>query len=115
MENRGEKWNKMEAVDYFFKDFEWDELRADVENDPSFCYDLLPFESSTIFSSQTTTTAVVGDEDSTAWKRFHIHHSSGKFFNVLKLSSNSPSNFIFLGFLSFFFLVFIGCLVAKKA
>ena len=84
----------MEAVEYFFKDFEWDELRADVENDPSFCYDLLPFESSTIFSSQTTTTAV-GEEDSTAWKRFHIHHSSGKFFNFLKLSSNSPSNFFF--------------------
>ena len=92
----------MEAVEYFFKDFEWDELRADVENDPLFCYDLLPFESSTIFSSQTTTTIAVGEEDSTAWKRFHIHHSSGKFFNVLKLSSNSPSNFFF-GF-SFIFL-----------
>ncbi|XP_030960821.1 tRNA N(3)-methylcytidine methyltransferase METTL6 [Quercus lobata] len=74
----------MEAAEaeYFSKDFEWDELRAEVENDPSFRYHLLPFESSTIPSSQTTTRATTAEEeeDSTAWKRFHIRHSSGKFF-----------------------------------
>ena len=108
----------MEATEaeYFSKDFEWDELRAEVENDPSFRYHLLPFESSTISSSQTTTRATTAEEeDSTAWKRFHIRHSSGKFFKVLKLSSNSPFEFSFVGFLSFFFMVFIGCLVAGKA
>ena len=113
----------MEAAEaeYFSKDFEWDELRAEVENDPSFRYHLLPFESSTIPSSQTTTRARTAEEeeeeeeDSTAWKRFHIRHSSGKFFKVLKLSSNSPFEFSFVGFLSFFFMVFIGCLVAEKA
>ncbi|KAJ7978192.1 Methyltransferase-like protein [Quillaja saponaria] len=41
---------------YFSKDFEWEVLKAEVEADPSL------------------------QSDSDAWKRFHIRHSSGKFF-----------------------------------
>ncbi|KAG6647416.1 tRNA N(3)-methylcytidine methyltransferase METTL6 isoform X2 [Carya illinoinensis] len=64
----------MEAAEYFSKDFEWEELRAEVENDPSLRCHLLPFESSNPSSIK------AADEDSAAWKRFHVRHSSGKFF-----------------------------------
>ncbi|KAG7970295.1 hypothetical protein I3843_07G076100 [Carya illinoinensis] len=64
----------MEAAEYFSKDFEWEELRAEVENDPSLRCHLLPFESSNHSSIK------AADEDSAAWKRFHVRHSSGKFF-----------------------------------
>lgn len=67
---------KMEAAEYFSKDFEWEELRAEVENDPSLRCHLLPFESSNPSSIK------AADEDSAAWKRFHVRHSSGKFFKV---------------------------------
>lgn len=66
------------AAEYFSKDFEWKELRAEVENDPSFAQHLLPtFEptSSSSFPQSHST-------DSDAWKRFHIRHSAGKFFKV---------------------------------
>lgn len=108
----------MEAAEaeYFSKDFEWDELRAEVENDSSFRYHLLPFDSSTIPSSQTTTrsTTAVEEEDSTAWKRFHIRHSSGKFFKVLKLSSNSPSNFLLWVFFHFSLWSLFGVWLPRK-
>ncbi|KAB1202493.1 Methyltransferase-like protein 6 [Morella rubra] len=64
----------MEVAEYFSKDFEWEELKAEVENDPSFRCHLLPFECSNP-SSQ-----AAAEEDSIAWKKFHIRHSSGKFF-----------------------------------
>ncbi|GMY20401.1 tRNA N(3)-methylcytidine methyltransferase METTL6 [Fagus crenata] len=69
----------MEAAEYFSKDFEWEELRAEVENDPSLSYHVLPLESSTNNPSSQTK-AAAAEEDSAAWKRFHIRHSSGKFF-----------------------------------
>ena len=78
MKNKGGSRKKMEAAEaeYFSKDFEWDELRAEVENDPSFRYHLLPYESSTIPSSQTTTRATTAkEEDSTAnSSRFSSFH-----------------------------------------
>ncbi|KAL5566904.1 hypothetical protein UlMin_030068 [Ulmus minor] len=60
-------------AEYHSKDFEWEELRVEVENDPSFAHHFLSFQPSS--SSQT-----LADSDSDAWKRFHIRHSTGKFF-----------------------------------
>ncbi|XP_062178274.1 uncharacterized protein LOC133883086 isoform X2 [Alnus glutinosa] len=64
----------MEAAEYFSKDFEWEELKAEVENDSSFRFHLLPFQP----SNRPSQTAP--EDDSAAWKKFHIRHSSGKFF-----------------------------------
>jgi methyltransferase-like protein 6 len=66
----------MEAAEYFSKDFEWEELKAEVENDSSFRFHLLPFQP----SNRPSQTAP--EDDSAAWKKFHIRHSSGKFFKV---------------------------------
>ncbi|KAJ4719708.1 Methyltransferase-like protein [Melia azedarach] len=61
-----------EAEEYHSKDFEWETLKQQIENEPSLQYHLLPFHPSQ------------GEEgpenDSDAWKRFHSRHSSGKFF-----------------------------------
>ena len=118
MKNRERSRKKMEAAEaeYSSKDFEWDELRAEVEKDPSFLYHLLPYESSTIPSSQTTPRATTAEEeeDSTAWKRFHIRHCSGKFFKVLKLSSNSPSNFLLWVFFHFSLCSLLGVWLPRK-
>lgn len=57
-------------TEYFSKDFEWEELKEEVENDPSMRYHLIESQSSTSSPSQ----------DSEAWKRFHTRHSTGKFF-----------------------------------
>lgn len=103
----------MEVAEYFSKDFEWEELKAEVENDPSFRYHLLPFECSNP-SSQ-----AAAEEDSIAWKKFHIRHSSGKFFKVSTFPVFIPVtifkifNRIFLGFL-LILMGFIGCLVAEE-
>ncbi|XP_038890924.1 tRNA N(3)-methylcytidine methyltransferase METTL6 [Benincasa hispida] len=63
-----------EAAEYFSKDFEWNDLRIRVENDPLLQYHLLPFEPSNSVPS------VSPEADSDAWSRFHLRHSSGKFF-----------------------------------
>ncbi|RYR62688.1 hypothetical protein Ahy_A04g020408 isoform B [Arachis hypogaea] len=71
MSSSGDAEAEAEAeAEYFSKDFEWEEVRADVESNPSFRYHLLPFQPS---KSQT-------ESDVRAWKRFHVRHSSGKFF-----------------------------------
>lgn len=73
-----EERNKEEAeAEYHSKDFEWEELRAAVENDPSFCHHLLPFQP---ISSSSSSKQPQSDSD--AWKRFHTRHSAGKFFKV---------------------------------
>ncbi|KAL8159609.1 hypothetical protein V2J09_001146 [Rumex salicifolius] len=59
-----------EAVEYHSKDFEWEELRQDVESDPSLSYHISPFQS--LLSSACV--------DSEAWSKFHTRHSTGKFF-----------------------------------
>ncbi|KDP23696.1 hypothetical protein JCGZ_23529 [Jatropha curcas] len=58
-------------AEYFSKDFEWETLKHEVESNPSFQYHLLPFNSSQRQHEI---------EDSKAWQRFHVRHSSGKFF-----------------------------------
>ncbi|XP_022143187.1 methyltransferase-like protein 6 isoform X3 [Momordica charantia] len=63
-----------EAAQYFSKDFDWEDLRTRVENDPFLRHHLLPFEPSDRSPS------VSAEADSDAWKRFHLRHSSGKFF-----------------------------------
>ncbi|QHO07060.1 O-methyltransferase [Arachis hypogaea] len=84
MSSSGDAEAEAEA-EYFSKDFEWEEVRADVESNPSFRYHLLPFQPS---KSQ-------AESDVRAWKRFHVRHSSGKFFKV-------PLSF----FLNFFLVTF---------
>ncbi|XP_057962719.1 uncharacterized protein LOC131154162 [Malania oleifera] len=61
-------------TEYHSKDFEWEELRHEIEEDPSISYHLLPFPStSSPPPSQPS-------PDSQAWNNFHIRHSTGKFF-----------------------------------
>ncbi|RDX71503.1 Methyltransferase-like protein 6 [Mucuna pruriens] len=58
-------------AEYFCKDFEWEDLRAEVEANPSFAYH---FESASSSSLQPP------ESDVEAWKQFHLRHASGKFF-----------------------------------
>ncbi|KAK9292016.1 hypothetical protein L1049_019969 [Liquidambar formosana] len=57
-------------TDYHSKDFNWEELKQEIENDSSLRYHLLQSESTTSSPSQ----------DSEAWTMFHTRHSTGKFF-----------------------------------
>ncbi|XP_074566342.1 protein SHOOT GRAVITROPISM 6-like [Curcuma longa] len=59
-------------AEYYSKDFEWEDLRREVENDPSLRYHLASF----VPSSSCAATAVEAD----AWRSFHRRHSAGKFF-----------------------------------
>ncbi|KAL9416773.1 hypothetical protein AB3S75_039878 [Citrus x aurantiifolia] len=61
------------AGEYHSKDFEWETLKQEIENDPSLQYHLLPYNSSPEAAQE-------AEQDSDAWKRFHSRHSSGKFF-----------------------------------
>ncbi|XP_062084431.1 uncharacterized protein LOC133790704 isoform X4 [Humulus lupulus] len=70
--NGGIGLEEEKEAEYYSKDFEWEELRSHVENDPSFSHHLLPF--------QPQPQPQLLQSDSHAWKRFHIRHSSGKFF-----------------------------------
>lgn len=99
----------MRKAEYFSKDFEWEDLRAQVENDPSFSYHLLPFEptSFSLNSVATDQSHSSAADGSHAWNRFHHRHSSGKFFKVpiafplliyLFLSINKICHFIYLGY-----------------
>ncbi|XP_057424483.1 uncharacterized protein LOC130718052 [Lotus japonicus] len=63
-------------AEYFCKDFDWEEHRAEVESNPSFRYH---FESTPSSSSSTQSTSSP-DSDVQAWSQFHIRHASGKFF-----------------------------------
>ncbi|KAF5180962.1 Methyltransferase-like protein [Thalictrum thalictroides] len=60
-----------EEAEYFSKDFEWEELRKEVENNSNYSHHFLPFEPSSCSSSS---------KDSDAWQSFHNRHSTGKFF-----------------------------------
>ena len=63
---------KKEAeAEYHCHDFEWEDLRADVEANPSFSYHLSPFP---------TITASPQPPSSEAWRSFHRRHASGRFF-----------------------------------
>lgn len=65
-----------EEAEYHSKDFEWEELRTEVENSRLYSYHLLPFQPTPSDSSTPPQT------DSDAWKRFHNRHSSAKFFKA---------------------------------
>lgn len=57
------------AQEYHSKDFEWEELRNEIENDPSLSYHL---QKEAINSELS--------QESDAWNKFHTTHSTGKFF-----------------------------------
>ncbi|GAB4836043.1 hypothetical protein Ancab_000960 [Ancistrocladus abbreviatus] len=71
-----------EAAEYHSKDFEWEELRKEVESDPSLAYHLSPFEpsSSPFPPSFSPSSSSSSSPDSRAWSNFHTRHSTGKFF-----------------------------------
>ncbi|GAV66780.1 Methyltransf_23 domain-containing protein [Cephalotus follicularis] len=56
---------------YHSKDFKWETLKEEIENNPSYHYHLQPFHSPQHQHHQ---------QDSKAWQNFHTRHSSGKFF-----------------------------------
>ncbi|KAF2307014.1 hypothetical protein GH714_023297 [Hevea brasiliensis] len=71
--------NKEAEAEYFSKDFEWESLKHEIENNPSYVYHLLPFNQ----QPQPQEEEEEKEEesgDSKAWQMFHIRHSSGKFF-----------------------------------
>lgn len=75
----------MAAANYYSKDFEWDQLRQEIENNPSLAHHLLPFPNSSINQNQHTLLSsplslCSPQEDSEAWNNFHTRHSTGKFF-----------------------------------
>lgn len=63
-----------EETVYHSKDFDWEELRQRIENDPTLHYHFLPFTNQSLSSSAL---------DSQSWNHFHARHSTGKFFKVL--------------------------------
>ncbi|OMO72000.1 Methyltransferase-like protein [Corchorus capsularis] len=62
-----------EASEYHSKDFNWETLRQEIENDPSLKYHLLPFPSPQQEEQHSK-------DSIKAWQKFHNQHSSGKFF-----------------------------------
>ncbi|WVY98228.1 hypothetical protein V8G54_030379 [Vigna mungo] len=79
---KGTTSNEGEAQ-YFCKDFHWEDLRAEVEANPSYSYH---FE-----SASSSSLSPPPESDVLAWKLFHLRHASGRFFKV-------PSLFLFAFF-----------------
>lgn len=73
-----------EAIEYHSKDFEWDKLRQEIENDPSLVYHLLPFEDG--IDNHNPSSPSLHLQDSDAWNKFHTRHSTGKFFKVIYIN-----------------------------
>ncbi|KAK3143136.1 hypothetical protein QOZ80_4BG0358850 [Eleusine coracana subsp. coracana] len=69
-----ESTSKDEA-EYHSHDFEWEDLKAEVEADPAFSYHLSPF-----VGPAATTNSPPPPPSSEAWRSFHRRHASGKFF-----------------------------------
>lgn len=65
-----------QAENYYSKDFDWDELREEVERNPSLQFHFLPY-SNAVNQTQDA------QRDSEAWDKFHARHSTGKFFKVI--------------------------------
>ncbi|GMG99586.1 hypothetical protein Nepgr_001426 [Nepenthes gracilis] len=65
------------AAEYYSNDFEWEDLRREVENDPSLAFHFSPFRPSLSISSSSSSPDY---SDASAWSRFHTRHSTGKFF-----------------------------------
>lgn len=74
----------MAAANYYSKDFEWDQLRQEIESNPSLAHHLLPFPNSATQNQDTLLSSPISlcssQEDSEAWNKFHTRHSTGKFF-----------------------------------
>lgn len=75
MEGGGER--AAEAEEYHCHDFEWEDLRAEVEANPAFSYHLSPFPT-TVGTPETPPPP----PPSEAWTSFHRRHTCGKFFKV---------------------------------
>jgi len=86
VENAGK--DEVEA-EYHSHDFEWEDLRAEVESDPAFSYHLSPFP------GPAASTTSPPQPSSEAWRSFHRRHASGKFF---KVASPSPAQKPFFPF-----------------
>ncbi|KAI8032859.1 hypothetical protein LOK49_LG01G00198 [Camellia lanceoleosa] len=93
-----------EAVgEYHSKDFKWDQLRREIESDPSLlCHFLLPLDlhdddhthlpssSQSLSGSGSVSVSVSSpSQDSDAWNIFHSRHS-GKFFKRRNLLKQFP-------------------------
>jgi methyltransferase-like protein 6 len=63
-----------EAAEYHSHDFEWEDLRDEVESDPTFSYHVSPFP------GPAASTTLPPQPSSEAWRSFHRRHASGKFF-----------------------------------
>lgn len=61
-------------AEYHSHDFEWEDLKEEVESGPAFSYHLSPFLEP---AASTTSTPQPSSE---AWRSFHRRHASGKFF-----------------------------------
>ncbi|TVU39458.1 hypothetical protein EJB05_12878 [Eragrostis curvula] len=71
-----ESTGKDEAeAEYHSHDFEWEDLKAEVEANPGFSYHLSPFP-----GPAGTMNLPPPPPSSEAWRSFHRRHSSGKFF-----------------------------------
>ncbi|KAF6153235.1 hypothetical protein GIB67_036581 [Kingdonia uniflora] len=63
-----------ETTQYFSKDFKWEDLREEIERDPSLRHHLLSFDPFSTLSPPSS------KNYSEAWRGFHHRHSTGRFF-----------------------------------
>lgn len=83
---------KEEAENYYSNDFDWDQLRKEIESDSSLLYHLLPFSdgedvrelnnsgNAAAIMDRVESSMSTSAEDSEAWNKFHACHATGKFF-----------------------------------
>ena len=64
-------------AEYHSHDFEWEDLKEEVESGPTFSYHLSPF-----LEPAASTTSPPQSSSEEAWRSFHRRHASGKFFKV---------------------------------
>lgn len=74
---------RREAENYYSKDFDWEQLREEVETDPSLRFHLLPYSPKVIANQDEE-----AQQDSEAWNKFHARHSTGKFFKVESITES---------------------------
>jgi hypothetical protein len=75
-------------AEYHSHDFEWEELKEEVESGPAFSYHLSPFPEP---AASTTSPPQLSSE---AWRSFHRRHASGKFFKVASQPATQVPFFI---------------------
>ncbi|GKA20242.1 translocase of chloroplast 159, chloroplastic [Tanacetum coccineum] len=73
--------SSQEETEYHSNDFDWEELRQQIENDPTLTYHFQPF---TRHYHQSVMSSSL---DSQSWNQFHSRHSTGKFFKIFTLSA----------------------------